>query len=175
MTTVHAATRTFALLGAMAAAWPVAAQTAALQPASAPPAWSVSSDQARRAVEIVATAKDGTSRLILGCDKSVEADLTATLTGYRGAGLRVDGAVEPLLFYASGEEWRDAFSIRLRYSAARRSWELAHPLSPIFLRSFSRGATLALVNASGQDVAVFDLTGSTAATRAMRTVCGLPD
>lgn len=156
------------------------AVTATAQPVpakapGAPSAWSISADSGRGAAEIAATAKDGAGRLILGCSKAGEPELAGVIAGYRGAGLRADGAVEPALLYASGEDWRDAFSIRLRYSAARRGWELAHPLSPLFLRSFSRGSSLVLVNSQNQDVLAFDLTGSTAATRAMRTTCGLAD
>ena len=172
MTFAHIATASLILAVATATA---AAQPAPVKPASAPPAWSVSADTARGAVEIAATAKDGAGRLVFGCGKSVLPELTGVIAGYRGAGLRTDGAIEPAIFYASGEDWRDAFSVRLRYSAARRGWELAHPLSPLFLRSFSRGASLALVNSENQDVLVFDLTGSTAATRAMRTTCRLPE
>jgi hypothetical protein len=44
----------------------------------------------------------------------------------------------------------------------------------VFLSSFSRGATLAVVNSRNQEIFAFDLTGSTPAVRAMRTVCGIP-
>lgn len=171
------ARRTAPLLIALTATAPAAAQTVPAKPAvSPPPAWSVSADEARGTVEIAATAQDGVSRLVLRCSRSggVEAGLRGAFSGYRGTGLRTDGEIEPAAFYAGGDGWRDMFSLRLRYAATSRSWQLAVPLSHIFLASFSRGATLSVANARNQEIFVFDLTGSTAATRAMRTVCGLP-
>jgi hypothetical protein len=99
--------------------------------------------------------------------------MVGTFSHYQGTGLHTDGEVEHVAFYARGEEWQDAFAVRLRYNAAARSWEFARPLAPVFLSSFSRGATLAVVNSRNQEVFAFDLTGSTAAVRAMRTVCGI--
>jgi hypothetical protein len=94
-----------------------------------------------------------------------------TFSGYTGAGLRTDGQIEHVAFYVRGGEWQDAFSVRLRYSAASHAWEFAKPLAPVFLNSFSRGATLAVVNSRNQEIFAFDLTGSTAAARAIRTAC----
>lgn len=175
MTFDHTAMRTAVFLIAMAASLPAAAQPAPARTASAPSAWSVWSDEARGSVEIAATAKEGVARFVLRCGKSSEPGLAGVFTGYSGTGLRADGEVEHVALYARGEEWRDAFSVRLRYSAATRSWEFVSPLSPIFLSSFSRGATLAVVNSRNQELFVFDLTGSTAATRTMRTICGFAE
>jgi hypothetical protein len=164
------------MLVAAASSGSVAAQTTA--PAkipSAAPAWTISSVAGSGAVEVSATANDGVSRLVIGCSRSDEPGLTGVFSGYRGAGLRTDGQIEPLSLFANGEEWRETFSVRLRYVAASRAWEFATPLSPLFLRSFSRGATLSVINARNAEVLTFDLTGSTAATRAMRGGCGLAD
>lgn len=172
MISIHTATRAAASLMALAASWPAAAQPVPVKPASAPAAWTVSSDEASGTVEIAATAKDGAVRFVIGCSRSAEPGLTGSITGYRGAGLRA-GQIEQVLFYAGGEDWRDAFSVRLRYAPAARSWEFAAPLTPLFLSAFSRGAALSVVNGRNQEVFAFDLTGSTAATRTMRAVCGL--
>ena len=158
----------------VAAAPPAATQPVAVAPAPAPPAWSVQSDAAGGAVEIAATGKDGTTRFVGGCSNSGDPrGLVGAFSGYRGDGLRTDGQVEYVAVYARGEEWQDAFAVQLRYVAASQSWVFAQPLSPVFLASFSRGATLAVVNRKNEEIFLFDLTGSTAATRAMRTVCGL--
>lgn len=150
-----------------------------LAPAPAAPparsAWSATvTDEARGAVEIAATAKDGTTRFVGSCQKEAQPGISGTFTDYRGTGLRTDGEVEHVAFYARGEGWQDAFAVQLRYAAAVQGWVFAKPLSPIFLSSFSRGGTLAVVNSRNEEVLTFDLTGSTAATRVMRTVCGLP-
>jgi hypothetical protein len=141
--------------------------------APAPSAWTVSPDPAHGAVEIAATARGGAVRFVGGCSKSADPGLTGTFSGYHGTGLRTDGEIEHVAFYARGEDWQDAFSVRLRYAAASQSWEIARPLAPVFLSSFSRAATLAVVNSRNEEVFTFDLAGSTAAVRAMRTICGL--
>jgi hypothetical protein len=150
----------------------------ALAPAAqpAPSAWTtVVTDEARGAVEISATAKDGTTRFVGSCQKgAAEPGISGVFSGYQGTGLRTDGQIEHVAFYARGEGWQDAFSVQLRYAAAMHAWVFAKPLSPVFLSSFSRGGTLAVVNSRNQEVLIFDLTGSTAATHVMRTVCGLP-
>lgn len=176
MILANTALRTAALLLAVAPVPAVAAQPVPTvpTPVAAPPAWTVSSDEAVGAVEISATAKGGTVRFVGRCtSRSSNPGIAGTFSGYRGDGLRTDGQIEHVAFYARGADWQDAFSVRLRYSAANRSWQFARPLSPVFLSSFSRGATLAVVNSRNQEIFSFDLTGSTAATRTMRTVCGL--
>lgn len=141
-------------------------------PTPAPSAWTISTDEARGVVELSSVAKGGAAHFIGGCSRSSEPGFTGTFTQYGGDGLRRDGQTEYVAFYFRGEEWQDAFSVQLRYSAARQGWEIAKPISPVFVSSFSRAATLVVVNSRIQDVFSFDLTGSTAAARAMRTVCG---
>lgn len=141
-------------------------------PPPPPPAWDVTTDQALKAVRIAATAKDGATWFILAC-KGGQPDISGFFSRYKGAALRTDGQVEAVTLFAEGADWRDAYSVRLRYVAASGTWVFAQPLSAVFLGSFSRGASLSVVNSRNQQVAAFDLTGSTAATRAMRTTCGL--
>jgi hypothetical protein len=177
MTFAHAARIFAAALVAAASALPAAAQKTAPAPtpAPAPPvsAWTVAADEARGVVTLTAQAKGGTVQFTGGCSRSGEPGMVGRFSGYHGNGLRTDGEVEHVAFYARGEDWQDAFAVRLRYSPADRSWQFARPLAPVFLSSFSRGATLAVVNGRNQEIFTFDLTGSTAAVRAMRTVCGL--
>lgn len=140
-----------------------------------PPAWTVSSDETRGVVQIIADAKGGTAHFSGGCSRAAATPgMVGALSGYHGDGLRTDGEIEHVAFYARGADWQDAFSVRLRYSAGTHSWQFDRPLPPVFLNSFSRGATLAVVNSRNQEVFAFDLTGSTPAVRAMRTVCGIP-
>lgn len=160
-----------AVLLLLAAAVPAAAQPAETPPA-APPVWQVRQDPQRGTVEIAATAIDGSTRFVGGCSRSRPDGLAGAFSGYRGKGLRTDGTVEVVAVYARGEGWQDAFAVRLRYSPARGAWEIAKPLAPVFLSSFSRGGSLAVVNSRNEEVFSFDLTGSTAATRVMRDVCG---
>lgn len=176
MTFAKSAGLTAALVLAAAPAIAAAAQPA--PPAvTVPPversAWTVVSDEARGTVRISAIAKGGAAQFTGGCSRSGEPGLWGAFSAYQGDGLRTNGQVEHVAFYARGAEWQDAFSVRLRYSAASGSWEFAKPLAPVFLSSFSRGATLAVVNSRNQEVFSFDLTGSTAATRTMRAVCGI--
>ena len=151
---------------------PLFAATGSAPPASAPSTWTVVQDETR--VRIAAASKDGTTQFLGGCDKGAEPGLMGAFSRYRGAGLRTDGQIEHVAFYARGEGWQDAFAVELRYSPASHSWEFVKPLAPVFLSSFSRGATLAVVNSRNQEVFAFDLTGSTAAVKAMRTVCEIP-
>lgn len=167
--TLRAAVLLFAVGSVSAAAQPVAPK-----PAAAPSAWTVTANEAAGTVRAAATAKDGTVRFVIGCSAASPSGLSGLISGYRGAGLRSDGEIDTVAFYAEGADWRDAYAIRLRYSAARQGWELARPLSPIFLSSFSRGATLSVVDGRNQEIFAFDLTGSTAATSALRRGCGLP-
>src|SRR5262249_21179996 len=95
-------------------------------------------------------------------------------SSYRGTGLRTDGEIERVLFYVRGEDWQEAFSAQLRYASSSGAWEIVKALPPVFVNSFSRGATLAVVNGQREEVFAFDLTGSTAAARAMRSTCGFP-
>jgi hypothetical protein len=152
----------------------LAAQAVAAAPAPAPSAWTVTPDQAGGTVEIAATAKRGAAQFVGGCSSGAEPGFTGAFSGYGGSGLRTDGQIEKVAFYVRGEEWQDAYAVQLRYSAAERAWRIAKPIAPVFLSSFSRGATLAVVNSRNEEVFSFDLTGSTAATRAMRSVCGIP-
>ena len=186
MTFAKTALQTAALLlaGMPVAGVPVAA--AAAQPApsmrtpvpapvtpAAPPAWTVSPDEARGIVRISAAARGGSAQFAGGCSRSSsDPGIAGVFSGYHGNGLRTDGQIEHVAFYVRGADWQDAFSVRLRYAAASHSWQFDRPLAPVFLSSFSRGATLAVVNSRNQEVFAFDLTGSTAATRAMRTLCG---
>jgi hypothetical protein len=174
MTTAQNALPIAALLLIAVPGFPAAAQAAHSAAPAPPPAWSVTPDETRGAVTIAATSRDGAVKFVGGCSKGAAPGLTGAFSGYRGGGLLTDGQVEHVAFYARGEDWQDAFSVRLRYSAANRSWEFARPLAPVFLSSFSRGAVLAVVNAHNEEVFSFDLTGTTAAVRAMRTICGLP-
>ncbi|HEX8056165.1 MAG TPA: hypothetical protein VF481_05860 [Novosphingobium sp.] len=140
-----------------------------------PPAWTVTTDETRGVVQIIADAKGGTAHFSGGCSRAASTPgMVGALTNYHGDGLRTDGEIEHVAFYARGADWQDAFSVRLRYSAANHAWLFDRPLAPVFLNSFSRGATLAVVNSRNQEVFAFDLTGSTPAVRAMRTVCGIP-
>lgn len=173
MNFARTALRIATLLLVAAPVLPVAAQPAPSAPVSAAPAWTVSPDEARGAVEIAATAKGGAVQFVGGCSKASDPGMVGAFSSYRGTGLRTDGQIEHVAFYVRGAEWQDAFSVRLRYSAGSRSWEFAKPLAPVFLSSFSRGAILAVVNSQNQEIFAFDLTGSTAAVRAMRTVCGI--
>jgi hypothetical protein len=161
-----------ALLLAVAFARPIAAQTPSGE-GTAAPAWTVASDEIRGTVEISAIAKGGAVRFVGGCDKDAAPGIVGAFSQYRGGGLRADGQIESVAFYARGEDWQDAFAVQLRYVPSRGAWVFAKPLSPVFLASFSRGATLAVVNSRNEEIFAFDLTGSTAATRALRTVCGL--
>jgi hypothetical protein len=179
MILANSATRAAAILFAAAIASPVAAQQEPAAPVvpmplAVPPAWTVSPDQARGAVEITATAKGGTAKFTGGCSKSAGPVFVGALSGYQGGGLQTDGQEERVSFYVRGAGWQELYSVRLQYSAASQSWEIAKPLAPVFLGSFSRGATLAIVNSRNEEVFEFDLTGSTAAVRTMRTVCGIP-
>ena len=177
MTALKTTLRIAALSLALAPFAPALAQSApAAKPAvpAGPPAWSVTSDATRGAVGIMATSKGGTVQFLGGCSKSGEKGLGGAFANYQGSGLRTDGQVERVAFYARGEDWQDAFSVRLRYAAGSRSWEIAQTISPVFLSSFSRGATLAVVNSRNEEIFTFDLTGSTAAVKAMRTVCAIP-
>jgi hypothetical protein len=143
-------------------------------PATAPPAWTVSPDAARGTVEIAAAARGASVQFRGSCAKASAPGLVGAFSGYHGDGLRSDGQIEHVAFYVRGSDWQDSFSVELRFAAVSQSWEFVKPLAPVFLSSFSRGATLAVVNSRNQEIFVFDLTGSTAATRAMRTVCGIP-
>jgi hypothetical protein len=180
MTLANNVTRTAALLVAAAIAQPVAAQQKSaapivpVAPVPAPPAWTVSVNDARGAVQVTATAKGGTAQFVGGCIKSADPGFTGAISGYEGGGLRTDGQIEHVSFYVQGGAWQELYSVRLQYSAANKAWEIAKPLAPVFLNSFSRGATLAVVNSRNEQVLTFDLTGSTAAVQKMRTVCGIP-
>lgn len=174
MTFARTAMQTAALLLAAVPVPSIAAQPVPPATAPAPSAWTVLPDEARGAVAISATAKGGAVQFNGGCSKSSEPGLMGAFSGYLGDGLRTDGQVEHVAFYVRGGDWQDAFSVRLRYSAANHSWQFAQPLAPVFLNSFSRGATLAVVNSRNQEIFAFDLTGSTAAVRTLRTVCGIP-
>lgn len=151
---------------------PVAsAQTTPPAP-SAPPAWAIR-PSGEGSAEISATAHGGAATFVGGCSRLAGPGFGGAFARYSGNGLqRIDGEIERVLFEVSGQEWKEAFSAQLRYSAATRSWELAKILAPVFVDSFSRGQTLAVVNGQRQEVFAFDLTGSTGAARAMRNACG---
>lgn len=165
------------LLFAVAIAPPVAAQQVPAAPAVAVPApsvWTVSAKEGSGSVAIAATDKGGTVQFAGGCNKSADPGFVGSFSGYQGNGLRTDGQEEHVSFYVRGAEWQELYSVRLQYSPASKSWEIAKPLAPVFLNSFSRGGTLAVVNSSNQELFTFDLTGSTAAVKTMRAVCGIP-
>lgn len=170
-----------ALLLAVACAPSVAAQDKPAAPAApaapetvAPPAWTVSANDVSSSVQISATAKGGKAQFVGGCSKSNEPGFVGAFSNYKGGGLRTDGEVEHVSVYLQGAEWQDLYSVRLQYVPASKSWQIAKPLAPVFLNSFSRGGTLAVVNSRNEELFTFDLTGSTAAVRTMRTVCGIP-
>ena len=174
MILANTALRASAFLVAFAFALPAAAQEKPAAPVAAPPAWTVSANEARGAVQIAATAQGGKAQFNGGCSKSADPGFTGAFSGYQGGGLRTDGQIEYVSFYVRGAEWQDHFSVRIQYSPASKSWVIAKPLAPVFLNSFSRGATLAVVNSRNEEIFAFDLTGSTAAVRTMRSVCGIP-
>jgi hypothetical protein len=170
----NAATKTAALALAVALSQPAVAQPLSPAPIPAPPAWTVSPDAARGIVQIGSIAKGSVAQFVGGCSKLAAPGFVGTFSRYRGYGLRTDGGIERVLFYVRGEDWQEAFSAQLRYSRSSGSWEIVEPLAPVFVNSFSRGATLAILNSSHEEVFSFDLTGSTAAARTMRNVCGFP-
>jgi hypothetical protein len=141
-------------------------------PVQAPSAWTVAADEASGSVRIAATAKDGGVRFTGRCGGSSETGISGAFSGYRGSALATDGEATRVAFYVRGAEWQDLFSVPLRYSVTSGAWELEKPLAPVFLSSFSRGATLAVV-VRNEEIFSFDLTGSAAAAKAMRAVCGL--
>jgi hypothetical protein len=143
--------------------------------ASTPDPWSVSANPGQSMVQIDKVSIGGNAQFNGGCSKAIGAGFIGAFSHYRGAALQTaDGASERVLFEVTGEDWKEAFAAQLRYSAVSGSWEIAQPIAPVFLASFSRGQALTIVNAQRQKVFSFDLTGSTAAVRAMRCVCGLP-
>lgn len=162
-----------AALIATAVAQPGFAQSASAPAVTPPDAWTVAPDPARGLVQIGKTAQDGRTVFTGGCNSLYEPGFSGTISRYSGSGLqRVGGQIERVLFEVEGEEWKEAFSAQLRYVASSDSWEIAKVLAPVFVNSFSRGATLTVRNAARQKVITFDLTGSSAAARTMRSVCG---
>lgn len=151
----------------------VAAQTPP-SPVVAPPAWTVSPDPARGLVQITSIAAGNAAAFVGGCNKLAGPGFLGTISRYRGGGLRTDGQPERVLFYVRGGDWQEAFSAQLSYRAASGVWEIVSPLAPVFVNSFSRGATLTVMNGRREEVLSFNLTGSTAAAKAMRSVCGFP-
>lgn len=174
MSFARPAIQTALFLLAVAPGLPAAAQPVpAASPTPAPSTWTVLQDETRGMVRIAAASRGGVAQFVGGCNKGGEPGLVGAFSHYLEGGLRTDGTIEHVALYARGEDWQDAFSLQLRYDAARQSWQFVEPLAPVFLSSFSRGATLAVVNSRNEEVFSFDLTGSTAAVRALRTVCGI--
>jgi len=142
---------------------------------SSPDAWTVAPDPARGLVQIGKTAADGRTTFTGGCNSLYDPGFSGTISRYNGTGLqRSGGQIERVLFEIDGEGWKEAFSAQLRYVASSNSWEIAKVLAPVFVNSFSRGGTLTVRNAAREKVMSFDLTGSSAAARTMRSVCGFP-
>jgi hypothetical protein len=155
---------------------PIAAQvTSGIVAALGPDSWSVSASPGQSMVQIGKVAIGGNAQFMGGCSKAIGEGFIGTFSRYRGAGLQtIGGESERVLFEVTGEDWKEAFAAQLRYSPVSGSWEIANPIAPVFLASFSRGQELSVLNSQRQKVFSFDLTGSTAAVRAMRSVCGLP-
>jgi hypothetical protein len=168
------ATKAVALVLAAAISQPAIAQVGMAPPAAPPPStWTVTPDAARGLVQISATATDGSTLFVGGCNKLAEPGFIGAFSHYGGGKLRTDGGNERALFEVSGAEWKEAFAVQLHYVADSGSWEIVGAIAPVFLASFSRGGQLTVLNGQQQKVFAFDLTGSTAATRTMRDVCGL--
>jgi hypothetical protein len=165
-------TMTIAGLSLAAVAQPAFSQPVPTVPIVSPSAWTITTDAARGVVQIASTAKGGAARFVGGCSKFADPGFLGTFSGYRGTGLRTDGEVERVLFYVRGGDWQEAFSAQLRYSASSGTWEIVKALPPVFVNSFSRGGTLAVLNDGLKELFAFDLTGSTAAAKAMRQICG---
>ncbi|MCK9542027.1 MAG: hypothetical protein M0R03_08360 [Novosphingobium sp.] len=148
------------------------AVAAAVSPAVAQEAWNVQTGASGASIQIGQVAEDGSATLTASCENG-KPGVTGTLSGYAGADLqRVNGQAERAIIFVEGAEWRDAFTLQLRYAAAAGQWQLARLLSPVFLDSFARGGRMVLVNSKWQDVAAFGLTGSANAAKAMREACG---
>ena len=142
-------------------------------PVGPPPAWTVAAGPAAGAVRISATATDGGAMFVGGCSREAGPGMTGSFSGYAGTALgRIDGESERVLFEVSGEGWKEAFAVQLRYVARSDSWDIEKVLAPVFVSSFSRGGELTVLNSRRQEVFSFDLTGSSAAARAMRDGCG---
>lgn len=156
-------------------AQPALAQPVTPSAITAPDAWTVAPDPARGLVQIGKTAKDGRTVFTGGCNALYDAGFSGTISRYGGPGLqRIGGQIERVLFEVDGDGWKEAFSAQLRYVASSGSWEIAKVLAPVFVNSFSRGATLTVRNSAREKVITFDLAGSSAAARTMRSVCGFP-
>ena len=148
------------------------AQPALVQPPASPEAWAVNGTRAGP-VSASKNAVDGGALLVLRCGKGAQPGLSGEFLHYGGTGLRaVDGQTERTLFEVRGGDWKEAFAVQLGYTARSGSWETVNTLAPVFVSSFSRGNTLTVRNSAGQEVFSFDLTGSTAAARALRDRCG---
>lgn len=143
-------------------------------PAAAQDMWNVQLDPDGASVRIGQVAEDGSATLVASCAAGDAAQgVAGVLSGYAGAGLqKADGQSERAMVFVEGAEWRDAFTVQLRYDAAAGHWQLAQPLPPIFLDSLARGGRMVLVNSNWRDVAAFGLTGSANAAKAMRETCG---
>lgn len=164
-----------ALLLAAASIQPAPAQPIAPAAIVPPDAWTVAPDTARGLVQIGKTAVDGRTIFTGGCNKLYDPGFSGTISRYGGSGLqRAGGQIERVLFEIEGEDWKEAFSAQLRYVAGSGSWEIAKVLAPVFVNSFSRGSKLTVRNSRREKVISFDLTGSSAAARTMRAVCGFP-
>lgn len=143
------------------------------QPAVTAVPWAVVPSPDRPSVRISKAAADGTTQFVGGCDRQAGPGLQGRFVNYAGADLQaMDGQIERVLIEVRGAEWKEAFAAELRYNARSRSWELAKPLPPVFVGSFSRGAKLAVRNSQWQEVFTFDLTGSSNAAQTMRSACG---
>jgi hypothetical protein len=152
-----------AIMAATIVATGVAAQTAD---------WSASGRAGNAGVR--AMSADGTVELSGGCNALSGPGFHVTLHHYGGTALqRIDNRSEPVFFEVS---FRDGSSQRFRapmhYYEPEEAYVLSEKLPVAFLDAFARGDNLTIRNVAGVSVADWELTGTAAARRVMRNLCG---
>lgn len=123
---------------------------------------------------VSAMSSDGTVGLSGGCNALLGPGFHVTLYNYDGTALqRIDDRSEPVFFEIS---FRDGSSQRFRvpmhYYEPEEAYVLSEMLPVAFLDAFARGDRLAIRNVAGVSVGDWELTGTAAARRVMRELCG---
>lgn len=121
-----------------------------------------------------ATAADGATRITLSCRSGGPRAATLQLTDYPGGLLpRGDGQAAPVqLDIEVGGSRRSGAVTMMRHDGNDQWWDAVDAIGTDLLDAIAAGRTLRLLDANGGEIALFGLSGSSNARRAIRNQCG---
>ena len=138
-------------------------------------AWEFHENPERGSVSGRTLSTDGKVTLSFGCERWAKG-IFSTFYGYQSNAIdRVDDATQniQIVFNASDGSMLQSFAIRFHYFAPDETWVLTDQDHAPLADAWAAGSVMIFQSPSGEEVARFDLAGTSRARARFRQLCGV--